>query len=184
MSTSILYHAFGLTGINYRSAKFIGNKVIITADIKERSVRCPVCGGGRLIFKGQKTRQLIMSPLGRKRCLLNLHLHRLRCNSCNNLWWPRLAFMTGKHRYTRCFALTVLAAVVFSPTRASAAFFMFVLFVRAIYQLLKDISHCAYEPWQADSSGIPYTIHRSAENIYNMSASAGWPCLCFCRISG
>jgi transposase len=49
-----------------------------------------------------------MSPLGRKKCILVLDFHRLRCADYATLWWPRLPFMTEKHRDVRSFALTVL----------------------------------------------------------------------------
>jgi len=123
MSTSILYHAFGLEGINHKSTKFIGNKVVFTAEIKDHHVKCPNCGRRRVIFKGQKTRQFIMSLLGRKKCILNLTLHRLRCANCNNLWWPHLSFMIGKHRFTRSFANTVLDLLQFGTIQSVAHYF-------------------------------------------------------------
>lgn len=122
MSTSLLYHAFGLKGIEYKSTKFIKGRIFITADIKEHFIQCPACGGIRITFKGQKIRQFIMSPIGRKKCFLNLKLHRLKCNNCKHLWWPKLSFMIGKHRYTRFFANTVLDLLQFGTIQAVAHF--------------------------------------------------------------
>ncbi|MFO7761958.1 MAG: hypothetical protein ACQES8_03555 [Thermodesulfobacteriota bacterium] len=73
MSTSILYHAFNLKGIEFQSADYLG--------------KCHYV-------------------LGRKQALLKLLLHRLQCMDCQKIWWPKLPFMIGKHRYTRSFALT------------------------------------------------------------------------------
>jgi len=61
-----------------------------------------------------------MSPMGRKKCCLNLHVHRLRCCECGKLWWPTPDFLDGKHRYVRSFALTVLDLLSFGTIRAVA----------------------------------------------------------------
>jgi hypothetical protein len=55
-----------------------------------------------------------MSPIGRKKCMLELVLHRLKCRGCSTLWWPTLPFMVGTHRYVRSFALTVIEMLRFS----------------------------------------------------------------------
>jgi len=49
-----------------------------------------------------------MPPIGRKQAILELNMHRLQCEKCKYLWWPRLPFMQGTARYTRSFASTVL----------------------------------------------------------------------------
>ncbi len=108
MSTSILYHAFGLKGIHYESTHFFGDSILISARTTDQYVRCPQCGEKKATFKGQKRRLFRLSPMGRKRCFLDLLLHRLKCRECGNLWWHHLPFLDGKHRYVRSFALTVL----------------------------------------------------------------------------
>ena len=108
MSTSILYHAFNLKGIEHVSTRFLGNAIIFSAEMTDSFTKCPRCGCRCSTYKGQKTRWFKMGPLGRKQSLLELQLHRLKCVKCENLWWPQLPFMDGKHRYTRSFALTAL----------------------------------------------------------------------------
>jgi hypothetical protein len=39
MSTSILYHAFGLKGIHYESTRYFGDCILIEANIDQRSDR-------------------------------------------------------------------------------------------------------------------------------------------------
>ncbi len=63
-----------------------------------------------------------MSPIGRKRCFLDLLLHRLKCLRCGHLWWPTLPFMDGKHRYVRSFALTALDLLKFGTIRSVAEY--------------------------------------------------------------
>ncbi|MFW8602551.1 ISL3 family transposase, partial [Desulfobacterota bacterium M19] len=107
MSTSILYHAFGLKGIEYRSTRYIGNFVIFSAEMKNRNFICPKCRGDQIIYKGRKHRWLRMPPIGRKLCILDLLLHRIQCYACRHVWWPRLSFMLGSHSFVRSFALYV-----------------------------------------------------------------------------
>ena len=122
MSTSILYHAFGLKGIEYKSTHFIADRIVISAEMNDQWVRCPQCGCRRTIFKGQKRRWFFMSPIGRKKCMLELVLHRLKCRGCSTLWWPTLPFMIGTHRYVRSFALTVIEMLRFSTIRSVAEY--------------------------------------------------------------
>ena len=122
MSTSILYHAFGLRGIHYEATRYFGDCILIEASMTDVMVRCPNCSKGRVIFKGRKRRVLQMSPLGRKRCFLHLLLHRYKCLECGHLWWPHPPFPDGKHRYVRSFALTVLDLLKFGTIAAVSDF--------------------------------------------------------------
>ncbi len=120
MSTSLLYHAFNIKGVEYRATKYVGNRIIFKAEMNNSLKKCPLCEKSHMIFKGQRTRSLHLPPVGRKRCLLEIVLHRLYCKSCGHLFWPNLQFMNGKKRYTRAFALTVLDLLRFSTIRAVA----------------------------------------------------------------
>ncbi len=108
MSTSILYHAYNLKGVHYKATTYEGNSLVFAAEMTGEHIKCPKCKKREFIYKGSKTRRFNMSPIGRKRCFLDLERHRCRCNQCGTIWWPHLPFMIGKHRYTRSFALTVL----------------------------------------------------------------------------
>jgi len=120
MSTSILYHAFGLKGIRHTSTHFRSDAVIFRAEMTSDLIRCPRCGCRHASFKGRKSRWFFMSPIGRKKCYLVFDFHRLKCEDCAHLWWPSLPFMTGKHRYVRSFALTVLDLLRFGTIRSVA----------------------------------------------------------------
>ena len=88
MSTSILYHAFGLKGICYTSTRYNADAVILRAEMTDALIRCPQCGCRKAVMKGRKTRWFFMSPIGRKKCILVLDYHHLRCVDCAILWWP------------------------------------------------------------------------------------------------
>ncbi len=69
MSTSILYHAFGLKGITYQATEYLALQSS-RARLDRSLHKYPECGHREVIFKGSKTRRLLMGPLGRKRCYL------------------------------------------------------------------------------------------------------------------
>lgn len=121
MSTSILFHAFNLKGIKYISTVFSGDTIIFRAEM-DCNVKCPKCGKRHTIYRGQKTRDFLMPPIGRKKCVLNLTLHRQQCKECGNLWWPELSFMDGKHRYVKAFVLTVLDLLKFGTIQSVAEY--------------------------------------------------------------
>lgn len=120
MSTSLLYHAFNIRGVKYQSSTYKSNTITFRAEMTDRSFSCPACGSRRHNFSGRKTRLLLLPPVGRKRCLLELALHRLCCRWCGYKWWPRLPFMCGSKRYSRAFALSVMDFLQFGTIQAVA----------------------------------------------------------------
>ncbi len=108
MSQSLLYHAFGIKGVSYRSTEYIDNFVIFHVEQDTRHHECVRCGHRKCIFRGQKNRWLRMAPIGRKQAWLDVTIHRIQCKVCQHLWWPTLSFVQGTTRYTRSFALTTL----------------------------------------------------------------------------
>ncbi len=60
MSTSILYHAFGLRGIEYRATRFEGEYIVFEAEMTTRNIPCPACNNEKVIFKGNKWREFLM----------------------------------------------------------------------------------------------------------------------------
>jgi transposase len=133
MSQSILYHAFGIRGVTYRSADYIGNTVIFNVETTDHHVQCSACNNRDCVFKGKKVRFLRMPPIGRKQALLCMTMHRLQCKSCNSMWWPQLSFVKGTERYTRSFAQTVLDMLRFATIKAVSDF------LHVSWYLVKDI---------------------------------------------
>jgi transposase len=112
MSTSLLYHAFGLKGVKYNKTKFEKGLTIIHAEVTSAIERCAACGSWKTIRrKGQKERWLRMVPIGKRQTLLRLQVWRLLCEDCGALRWPQLPFVKGKARHTRGFARFALDLV-------------------------------------------------------------------------
>ncbi|WP_093392716.1 transposase [Thermodesulforhabdus norvegica] len=85
-------------GITYEATECAGSTVVFRARLNHSLHRCPECGHREAVFRGSKTRRLLMGPMGRKRCYLAIQYHRMGCLQCGALRWSRLPFVDGKHR--------------------------------------------------------------------------------------
>lgn len=132
MSISLLYHAFNIKSVKYCSSSYKGNTIIFRAEMIDRKFKCPLCQAIQHTFSGKKVRTLHLPPVGRKRCFLELTLHRLCC-MCGYKWWPRLSFMSGSKRYTNSFALTALDLLQFGTIQAVAKY------LKVGWDTIKDI---------------------------------------------
>ena len=75
MSTSLLYHGFGLKGVKYISTKYVYGSVIFHAEVTNTIERCPACKSERTQRKnGTKIRELKMVPIGAKQIFLRLKI--------------------------------------------------------------------------------------------------------------
>jgi hypothetical protein len=54
MSTSILYHAFGLKGIHYEATEYVQDCIVIRAQLARLVIKCPHCGGREATFKDHR----------------------------------------------------------------------------------------------------------------------------------
>ncbi len=105
MSTSLLYHGFGLKGVKYISTQYINGSVIFHAEVTRSIERCPECNSWKTHRKkGTKHRFLRMIPIGARPSFLNIKIWRILCEDCQSLRWPKLPFTVGKKRHTKRFA--------------------------------------------------------------------------------
>ncbi len=56
MSTSLLYHGFGIRGYRHQRTRYEGGKLIFTIGQKREQLRCPECGSADVERRGQVTR--------------------------------------------------------------------------------------------------------------------------------
>ena len=60
MSTSLLYHAFGIRGYQYQATKFhSGGMTIRVAQAREK-LCCPACGSSKVRIVGKRTVKCIL----------------------------------------------------------------------------------------------------------------------------
>ena len=120
MSTSFLYHAFQIEGVNYNSTAYEGNHVILHATVKENHLQCPSCSCKNITFKGKRERRFHLPPIGQKHCFLALTMQRIFCEQCNQILWVRLPFMKGKSPLSRSFIHYALDLLTFGTIKAVA----------------------------------------------------------------
>jgi len=108
MSTSLLYHAFGLEGYTYVRTEYVGGEIHLRVRPKDQKLRCAGCGSREIIRKGRRQRRFRGLPIGRRPVWIVLEAVRLGCRRCGAVKQAKVAFAPGRHRYTRRFARHVL----------------------------------------------------------------------------
>jgi transposase len=108
MSTSLLYHAFGLAGYRYVRQDFREGQVIFRIEQPRERLRCPDCGSDNVWAQGGVERTFRTVPVGCKPVLLQFKVPRVHCFACGQIVQVKLAFADPKKRYTRSFERYVL----------------------------------------------------------------------------
>jgi transposase len=108
MSTSLLYHAFGLTGYRYVRQEFREGRVIFRIEQPRERLRCTDCGSDNVWAQGGVERTFRTVPVGCKPVLLQFKVPRVQCFACGQVLQVKLAFADPKKRYTRSFERYVL----------------------------------------------------------------------------
>ncbi len=103
MSTSLLYHAFGLRGYRYVSASYLEGFTVFRIEAKPEDLRCAACGSREVVRRGSVPRTLRTVPIGRKGVLIELEVPRLGC-ACGAVRQIELGFAEPLRRHTKAFA--------------------------------------------------------------------------------
>jgi len=104
MSTSLLYHAFGLVGYRQLSQQFQGGQVTLRIEQPRERHRCPACGSADVWDQGGVERNFRTLPIGAKPVQLCFKVPRVLCFDCGQVRQVKLGFADPKKRYTRAFA--------------------------------------------------------------------------------
>ena len=108
MSTSLLYHAFGVQGYIHQRSEYVGGEVHFTVEQPSRRLRCAVCQSRRVIRRGDRKRRFRGLPIGNRAVWILLRVPRLECKACGAVRQAEVPFAPGQHRYTKRFARYVL----------------------------------------------------------------------------
>lgn len=103
MSTSLLYHGFGLVGYRYVKHSFHGGRVIFHIDQPRERLRCPQCGDAHVWAQGGELRSFRTVPIGAKPVEIRFKVPRVFCFACGQVRQVKLGFADPKKRYTRGF---------------------------------------------------------------------------------
>ena len=103
MSTSLLYHAFGLRGYDYISTQYHGGALTFTVRQKPKALICPACGSKRVIRKGVVRRWLRTIPIGFRPTWICAIIQRVGCLACRAVRQVELTMAKARRSYTKAF---------------------------------------------------------------------------------
>jgi len=100
MSTSLLYHAFGIRGYQYTRTNYQGGQVIFTIHQESETCRCSACGSRQVLHRGRVKRRFRALPIGSRACFVVLPIPRVECQTCGTV--PQVAdpFADPRRSYT------------------------------------------------------------------------------------
>ena len=104
MSTSLLYHAFGLRGYRHRRTDYRDGGIVFHIEPQAAELRCGHCGEANVMRQGKANRQFRTTPIGGKPVRVELAVPRVWCASCSRTRQIRLSFADERRRHTRAFA--------------------------------------------------------------------------------
>jgi len=82
MSTSLLYHGFGLKNQEYLKTDYEKGSIIFHVRTKPSVLCCSACGSHNVVRKGLNKRKFRTLSIGLKPVYLLAHLQRLYCRDC------------------------------------------------------------------------------------------------------
>ncbi len=96
MSTSLLYHAFGLKDQKYLKTEYKEGQVIFHVKTKASKLRCSNCGSSHVKKKGSIPRDFQTQSIGLKPVILHINVQRLGCEKCGKILQEDLSFADKK----------------------------------------------------------------------------------------
>jgi transposase len=103
MSTSLLYHAFGIRGYHYTRTDYQGGQTIFSIHQDLHTCRCSACGSNRVRSRGQVERRFRTVPIGSRATLVALPIPRVECLACGVVRQVKVPFADPRRSYTSAF---------------------------------------------------------------------------------
>jgi transposase len=103
MSTSLLYHAFGIRGYDYVRTEYHDGQVTFTIRQEPETYRCSACGSSQVISRGQAERRFRSLPIGSRATCVILPIPRVECLACGLVRQVEILFADQRRSYTKPF---------------------------------------------------------------------------------
>jgi transposase len=103
MSTSLLYHSFGIRGFEHRRTDFVEGRVIFTIEKPRQHLRCSECGSAAVHAQGHVGRFLRTVPIGSKPTYVLVKVARVICFRCEHTRQVKVSFADPQRTYTHAF---------------------------------------------------------------------------------
>lgn len=108
MSTSLLYHGFGIRNYEYVRTEFQEGRVIFGIRQDRKDYRCSVCGSHRVVGRGLVERRFRSLPIGKHPVEVVLDVPRVGCQDCGCVRQVKVEFADERRSYTRSLERYVL----------------------------------------------------------------------------
>jgi transposase len=103
MSTSLLYHAFGIRGYHYRRTDYQGGQTIFTIEQEPETCRCSACGSSQVQSRGRVERRFRTLSIGSRATFVVLPIPRVECQACGVVRQVKIPFADARRSYTNSF---------------------------------------------------------------------------------
>jgi transposase len=104
MSTSLLYHRFGIVGYRYVRQSFEAGMTTFRIEQPRDRLRCSQCGSADVWAQGGVERFFHTLPIGHRPTFVELKVPRVYCLDCGLTRQVKVAFADPKKHYTHAFA--------------------------------------------------------------------------------
>jgi transposase len=108
MSTSLMYHRFGIVGYRYVRQDFVDGATLFRIEQPRERLRCSQCGSAELWAQGGVERTFQTLPIGKQLTLIKFKVPRVCCDTCQANRQVKIAFADPKKGYTRSMERYVL----------------------------------------------------------------------------
>lgn len=92
MSTSLLYHGWGIRGYTHVATYFQEGSIFYRIEQQPDTFRCGHCGSAEVFKSGQVPRRFHTLPIGNKPVSIDLAIQRLWCAACGTVRQAKVAF--------------------------------------------------------------------------------------------
>src|ERR1019366_8067715 len=108
MSTSLLYHGWGLRGYHHRATDYEEGTIRFRVEQVDSTFRCAHCGSTAVMKSGLVPRHFRSLPIGGKTVWIDLPIQRLWCTTCSKTRQAKVGFADERRGYTHAFERYVL----------------------------------------------------------------------------
>jgi len=100
MTSSELYHGFGLMGYKTIKTDFVGGQIIVHVALA-KSANCASCNCSNVLGRGRFIRDFKALPLGGRQVIIRLHGHRVECLDCGAVRRMKIEFAAPRYGYIK-----------------------------------------------------------------------------------
>jgi transposase len=103
MSTSLLYHAFGVRDYRYLRTEYREGGIVFTVERKADTCCCAACGSRNVWRQGSVTRSFRALPIGGRPVTVRAKIPRVWCHDCRMTRQVEVGFAEPRRTYTKSF---------------------------------------------------------------------------------